>query len=291
MLVSVNSTIPMKLSDHSLRQLDTAYPNGLGEEALRHLSVKLLEDLKEAREWLNQNSNNSSRPPSSQAPWEKSEETPHPHFSVKTAKQDTEKTDSDNDDSPSENSNKSSTSKQSKNKKTPQSAGKVKGSQGCGRKAPERVNAIKYHTPSTCLGCNRSLLLNQSASYTGHYEVDWIRNERGDWQIHYIKHLWQETLCECGHLTRSEPERRLDEGVEISEIRLIGAGMASLIVALFLRYWQSRSRIREFIGEWLGVLFSVGAIYNVIEEAGLAVVPMKAELITAIQESELLHTR
>jgi hypothetical protein len=40
----------MKLSDHSLRQLDTTYLDGLDEEALRLLSAKLLEDLKEARE-------------------------------------------------------------------------------------------------------------------------------------------------------------------------------------------------------------------------------------------------
>ncbi|MCI0666668.1 MAG: DUF6444 domain-containing protein [Methylococcaceae bacterium] len=35
------------------------------------LSVRLLNALKEARERLKQNSRNSSRPPSSEAPWEK----------------------------------------------------------------------------------------------------------------------------------------------------------------------------------------------------------------------------
>jgi len=43
----------------------------LPEEVLRRLSVKLLYDLKEARERLRQTSRNSSRPPSSDLPWDK----------------------------------------------------------------------------------------------------------------------------------------------------------------------------------------------------------------------------
>jgi transposase len=60
----------VKLSDHDLKQLDDIYLGGLPMESLRGLSSKLLADLKEARERLNQNPSNSSRPPSSQAPWE-----------------------------------------------------------------------------------------------------------------------------------------------------------------------------------------------------------------------------
>ena len=54
----------MQLSDHSLRQIDEAYLKRLGDGALRSLSSKLLLDLKESREWLNQTSRNSSLPPS-----------------------------------------------------------------------------------------------------------------------------------------------------------------------------------------------------------------------------------
>jgi len=39
----------MQLSDHSLRQIDEAYLERLGDEALRALSAKRLLDLKEAR--------------------------------------------------------------------------------------------------------------------------------------------------------------------------------------------------------------------------------------------------
>ena len=65
----------MQLSDHDLKQLDDDYLRSLPAEALRTLSSKLLSDLKEAHDRLNQNPSNSSRPPSSRAPWEKTEET------------------------------------------------------------------------------------------------------------------------------------------------------------------------------------------------------------------------
>jgi len=59
----------MKLSDHDLLQLTEQELLELPEEVLRRLSIKLLVDLKEARERLKQTSRNSSRPPSSDAPW------------------------------------------------------------------------------------------------------------------------------------------------------------------------------------------------------------------------------
>ena len=61
----------MHLSPHSLRQIDDAYLRSLDPEALRGLSVRLLADLKEAWDRLNQGPENSSRPPSSRAPWER----------------------------------------------------------------------------------------------------------------------------------------------------------------------------------------------------------------------------
>ena len=43
----------MHLSNHSLRQIDDNYLRSLGTEELRGLSLRLLADLKEAREQLN----------------------------------------------------------------------------------------------------------------------------------------------------------------------------------------------------------------------------------------------
>ncbi len=61
----------MELSDHDLRQLDEEVINSLLPNVVKSLVIKLLADLKSARKQLNQNSQNSSRPPSSQSPWDK----------------------------------------------------------------------------------------------------------------------------------------------------------------------------------------------------------------------------
>lgn len=57
------------LSDHDLRQIDEIYLRSLGSEELIIITIRLLNDLKEARDRLNQNPSNSSRPPSSREPW------------------------------------------------------------------------------------------------------------------------------------------------------------------------------------------------------------------------------
>ena len=55
----------MHLTDHDLRQLDRDALSRIGEEALRPLAERLVADLKDARDRLNQHSRNTSRPPGS----------------------------------------------------------------------------------------------------------------------------------------------------------------------------------------------------------------------------------
>ena len=64
----------MILKEHELLQIDETFICRLREQdpdALAGLSIKLVSDLKEAVERLNQNPSNSSRPSGSLAPWEK----------------------------------------------------------------------------------------------------------------------------------------------------------------------------------------------------------------------------
>jgi len=58
-------------SPHSLRQTDDACLQSLEMEALCGLSMRLLADLKEAWDRLNQGPEHSSRPPSSRLPWDR----------------------------------------------------------------------------------------------------------------------------------------------------------------------------------------------------------------------------
>ena len=66
-----HTNIPLSNETERLRQIDEERINKLSETAVKNLSITLLNDLKEARERLNQNSKNSSIPPSSEAPWDK----------------------------------------------------------------------------------------------------------------------------------------------------------------------------------------------------------------------------
>ena len=60
----------MKLKDHDLKQIDEDYLGVLPPDKLVEVSLKLLADLKEARDRLNQTPQNSSRPSGNCAPWE-----------------------------------------------------------------------------------------------------------------------------------------------------------------------------------------------------------------------------
>jgi len=58
----------MHLTDHDLRQLDRDALSRRREEAARRLLERVVEDLKEARDWPHQDSQQSSRPPVSNCP-------------------------------------------------------------------------------------------------------------------------------------------------------------------------------------------------------------------------------
>jgi hypothetical protein len=273
----------MHLSDHSLRQIDEAYLERLGDEALRSLSAKLLLDLKEARERLNQTSRNSSLPPSREAPWEKAnpagrDEDPEETIVADAAPETAA------DPAPEAGPAPAAGTKPMARKL----AGKAKGMPGYGRPAPERVDAEELHRPEQCAGCSASLAGQTGRAYTGYYEVDWIREGAGR-TVRVTKHLFEESTCGCGHATRAEPARRLEDEVGIGGFRLVGPGLASLIVALSMRCRMSRVRIREFLGDWLGLWISVGAIHGALAETAAIVAPLEQELVRAIQQSELLH--
>ena len=60
----------MRLTDHDLKQINQEYLASLSPEQLLYLSEKMLDDLRNARDRLNQTPQNSSRPSGSYAPWE-----------------------------------------------------------------------------------------------------------------------------------------------------------------------------------------------------------------------------
>ena len=283
----------MHLNDHSLRQLDEAYIQSLDPEALRGLSLRLLADLKEARDRLNQGPENSSRPPSSRVPWERAsggqpwgEDLADSEPTVESA--DTKPADAKPVDA------KPADAKpvDAKPKRKP---GKQPGAPGIGRTQVFHAHEEQSHYPEVCAGCGRRLESALTVAYTGFQAVDlhWADPANPGLTLWVVDHRFYEVACACGHRTRAEAGHGegdpLLAGVELSEWRLVGPGLAALLVALALRFRLSRARIQEFLDEWLGLKLSIGTIHQTIHEAGAAVAPAEEELVLAVLGSTLLH--
>jgi hypothetical protein len=69
--------------------------------------------------------------------------------------------------------------------------------------------------------------------------------------IWVTRHLFAESACGCVHVTRAEPLRGMGDDAGVGGFRLIGAGLASLMVAPSKRCRMSRARIRESPRDWL----------------------------------------
>jgi hypothetical protein len=294
----------MKINDYSLqqlRQLDAEALTQIGLESLSVLTEKLISDLAEARERLNQNSQNSSRPPGSEAPWEKSRADVKKKGGKEAVAKDeaaqeekvTEGEDIGNEpgeEVPAGPAIEGAVEAASGNGESgKRKAGKVVGSPGYGREAPTQVDKTERHEPESCACCGQSLQEREGTSYTGHYEVDLEGESSSGWRVVHRLHKWYEKTCQCGHKTRAEAVRYKEKNVEIGGCRLVGAGLATLIVALSTHYRMSRVRIQGFLEEWLNVRLSVGTIHEVIEEVAAIVAPIEEELIAEIGKSELLH--
>ena len=292
----------MHLSDHSLDQLDEAYVQILDVGALRGLSLRLLEDLKEARERLRQNPNNSSRPPSSRAPWERPSARDEEALEAADADAITARPD---DESPDEASTPledppgiPETPAPARQTEQPKrKAGKQPGAPGFGRTQVFTAPETLHHRPSACAACAEALPGDApSVAYAGFQSVDlvWGNPERPGLHLRVTDHRFHETGCGCGHRTRARPgEGPVDdptlEPVALSEWRLVGPGLATLIVALHLRFRLSYRRIREFLHDWLGLSLSVGTLDHTLREAAAATAPLEKELIEAVVASDLLH--
>lgn len=275
----------MVLKDHDLKQIDEDYLKRLPPEKLRELSLKLLEDLKEARDRLNQTPQNSSRPSSSFALWEGGIVSDGSPVEEVPDEKEKEKKKAKPDEKPV----KKETKPEGEEKKK---AGKQEGAKGHGRKVELGVRDVKIHRAEECATCGDEL--GEEAKFearTGLYVLD-VEMGKPGLGVSHVKHLYGDSHCSCGHVTRTEPGRcEKEKGweVELTEWHLVGPSLVSLIVCLSLRMRMSRPRIQEFLNDWLGIYLSVGVINQSITEGGRAVEPVEEQLIAEIEQSELLH--
>lgn len=292
----------MQLSDHDLKQLDEEYLHSLPAEPLRTLSSKLLSDLKEAHDRLNQNPTNSSRPPSARAPWEKSEETSQdgsddddvPQGAASDAAGDRK---NDGDAEKEQQDEEKSEPKKTDCRDTSQGRpGRPEGAPGYSRTQQLPIDEECVHRPETCSACGAPLNdACEQHAYTARYEIDLVQPGNGGNGLLLVqtKHIYLECQCQCGHCTREQPGRCSVEAgwsVELTEWHLAGPLLVSFICALALRQRLSRARIQEFLRDWLGLKLGVATINQCIHEAGRAVEPVvEQEIRSAIREVELVY--
>lgn len=276
----------MRLTDQDLKQLSQEYLASLSPEQLLHLSEKMLDDLRAARDRLNQTPHNSSRPSGSYAPWQQATPGDKKESTETTVKE--TKPQVGEKDSSGKQTNPSATS----GTKGKRKAGKQRGAKGVGRRVEMAVTDEVIHQPPECTACGR--LFTPQAPFqatTGLYVLDIACSNHG-LQVTHTKHLYGQRECTCGHVSQTKPGRCPDEPewtVALTEWHLVGPMLSSLIICLSLRLRLSRARIREFLQDWLGISLSVGCINQCLTEGGRAVAPLEEALIAEVQQSELLH--
>ena len=280
----------MQLKDHDLRQLDAARLRQLGEQqpvALVELSVRLLDDLKEAREQLNQNPDNSSVPPSSRAPWSRNKPPPAAEAEPEPPP----------DPSPEDSAAARRKLPNTKESPPARRPGKQLGAPGHARTQVLAVTHTVDHYSDHCALCAAALPPEPGVCYTGYQVADVTFGEPAHPVLGVIstEHRCYATTCHaCGHVTRCEPYRALPTagdwaGVAIAEWRLIGPALAALLVWLHFRMYLSMRRCQEFSGELLGLSLSTGAIAQAIHEAAHACEPVPQQIQREILRSDLLH--
>lgn len=223
----------------------------LPEDVLRRLSIKLLVDLKEARERLKQTSRNSSRPPSSDAPWSDANATDGQADTTPADEPEpTDELSPDNDEASRPAKKDSPIQEEMPVDPGQRKAGKQPGAPGYGREQKIVVTAEHAHYPSHCVRCDSVLTRDAAKAYTAFETVDieWSDPVNPGLRLTNTKHIYYQSDCALRHCTQQVPHRQVSDvltpDIYLSEWRLVGPGLAALIVCLAYRMRLSRAHPR-----------------------------------------------
>ena len=312
------------LSDFDLRQMDDDWQDKQPDVVIRSLLKRTLDDLRVARDRLNQNPNNSSRPSGSMPPWQSSSDTSKgdnddPDDILLSGSVDSDSTDNNNNsdtpehpkgDAPQSNTDavaQTSLPPEAQSKPThvidvpkKKNPGRPIGAPGYGRTQKLEPTDHEYHHPERCAGCQRLFLEQDHAgatAWTGWYTLEICRlsanpGELG-WRVEVTLHVLMQCTCECGHVTQATALRSIKdsmwEGAMISEQRLLGPRLAAVVVYLSLRMRLPRYKVQELLFELFGLEISTALIDQTIKQTARSVEPMQDELVTQIEQAALAH--
>ena len=265
-----------------LKSMDRAFFETLDQAALVELVCRLHAMSVELSERVNQNSTNSSRPPSSDSPFK----GPLPGLGGPLPG-------TPGASKPTADLGPSSGSAPSDPKRKP---GKQPGAKGIWRSEALIHERTEDHYPSHCEHCGQPLELWFAHEGASAHRVLELERQTGGVRIACVKHRYLAVTCACGAKTAARP---LTGGVRIlegrkgqlrpSEAGLVGPGLTTFIAALSVRYRLSRAKIAEFLSSWLDVRLSIGSIDRCIREAGLACEPIVDGLIDELKAAGVIH--
>jgi len=274
------------LTKDDLAQIDRSYLQSLKKEAVIALTCKLRDLSVDLLERLDQNSNNSSKPPSSDNPYKKGDSVSKADEAKSTSTEDAE----------NEATEKDALAEITKLNDSNPPAGRQPGSQGFWRSETPVAESTVPHYPDTCVICGKDLSArHDSQPYMGYYVYDLEKTASG-MRIFCTLHHYHGVVCDCGHKTKSQPGEGYVSQIEgrkkdlkLTEYTMVGPMLATFIAALSVRFRMSRVKIREFLSYWLSTKLSVGTIDKCIREAGVACYPIVEELVQELQEQKIVH--
>ena len=101
--------------------------------------------------------------------------------------------------------------------------------------------------------------------------------------------LYENTCINCGHQNRYNPKSNIViDNMQLSEWRLIGPYLASLIVHLKMNFRLPIRKIQELLN-YFGIRLSAGSIQQCYEESGIAVAPLEKPILETLIQESLVH--
>lgn len=284
-----------QLTDHDLRQMDEAWLESLPESVARAVLRRVLADLKEARDRLNQDSENSSRPPGSLPPWEsrrrraaEAEETAEEAEVSGDCAAVVSKPDAAAEPLAAE------TPPARMKPSSGRQPGKQRGTPGHGRTQKFLIQQEVHRHPEVCAACGARLLA-EGPAYTGWDTIDVVPLAAGEagLKLGVTRTVLHAVGCGCGHDTRAghdqAPPDTAWEAVALGEWRLLGPRLTAVVVLLTVRYRLSRIKVTELLAELFGLDVSTGLIDQTIRETGRAVAPLEEGLVAEIEQAAWVH--
>ncbi|NMF86377.1 IS66 family transposase [Nodosilinea sp. P-1105] len=294
-----------QLDKADLEQMTDDYLQSLEPERLVTVAKNLRALAVEQLEKLEESSKTSSRPPSSDSPYQS---TPKPDTETSPVAAEAESSvlapSAEGSSEAGAVDPKSDEGAPSAPPSSPgskgfgrRSAGKQRGAQGKWRDQPLKAERTIPHYPERCAACDAPLgeEHRDAKPHGGYYQFELNRQGQG-FSIECQLHHYYGASCSCGHHSQAQPgqgECSVVTGrkvqLQLQEQVLIGPMLATFIASLSVRYRLSRVKIQEFLWDWAGVALSIGSLDRSIREAGFACRPVVEVLIEELQTAELLH--